>query len=136
MNNKRFTVAAVAEGGGGSGLCSPLPCIVINGPKTPPPTGEEIATLISQLVALNDIELDVESLVTTAEWLESQEKMDDALLFAQLGSEHFSQATPREIQQRVCDIGIRCHTHLGNQTEVARFKKIRDNLSSSLDTSP
>ena len=134
--SKKFRVAAVApDTGGGGGCCDPSPCIVINGPKTPPPTGEEIATLISQLVALNDIELDVESLVTTAEWLESQEKMDDALLFAQLGSEHFSQATPRELQQRVCDIGIRCHTHLGNQTEVARFKKIRDNLSSSLDTS-
>ncbi|HQY93094.1 MAG: hypothetical protein WAU00_10335 [Caldilinea sp.] len=129
MSDKKFKVAAVAAPGGGSGLCNPSPCIVINGPKTPPPTGSEVATLIKQLAALSDIELDLESLATIAEWLEGEEKMDDALLFAQLGNEHFSQATPREFQQRVLDIEIRCHTHFGNQVEVAHLRNIRDELS-------
>ena len=117
--SKTLRVAAVSEGGGGSGLCQPYPCIVINGPSsTPNPKGmEALVALLAQLAQLastsSEIELDVESLIKAAEWLEREQRAEDALTLAAFCAQTADVATAFETKERALNILMRCNHALG-----------------------
>ncbi len=108
-------VAAVGEGGGGSGLCQPYPCIVINGPSTPNPRGmEALVALLAQLAAASsEIEFDIESLIRAAEWLEREHRAEDALALAAFCAQTPDVATGFEMKERALNVLMRCNHALG-----------------------
>ena len=108
-------VAAVSEGGGGSGLCRPYPCIVINGPPTPNPKGmEALVALLAQLASTSsEIEFDVESLIKAAEWLEREHRAEDALTLATFCAQTADVATAFEMKERALNVLMRCNHALG-----------------------
>lgn len=113
--SENLRVAAVAEGGGGSGLCKPYPCIVINGPSTPNPKGmEALVALLAQLAAASsEIEFDIESLIRAAEWLEHEHRAEDALALAAFCAQTADVATAFEMKERTLNVLMRCNHALG-----------------------
>ena len=113
--SENLRVAAVGEGGDGSGLCQPYPCIVINGPSTPNPKGmEALVALLAQLAAASsEIEFDIESLIRAAEWLEREQRAEDALALAAFCAQTADVATAFEMKERALNVLMRCNHALG-----------------------